>query len=61
MMGFVNLTIRIYWKDVLPCREIRRSQFHTNRENVHIPYSWSVLDPPSEVVMQFINRVWESV
>ena len=33
----------------------------TNRKSVHITYSWSVLNPPSEVVMQFINKVWESV
>ena len=30
----------------------------TNRKSVHITYSWSVLNPPSEVVMQFINMVW---
>ena len=61
-MGFVNLTIRIYWKDVLPWPWNSEELIpQTNRKSVHITYSWSVLNPPSEVVMQFINRVWESV
>ena len=61
-MGFVNLTIRIYWKDVLPWPWNSEELIpQTNRKNVHITYSWSVLCPPSEVVMQFINKVWESV
>ena len=61
-MGFVNLTIRIYWKDVLPWPWNSEELIpQTNRKNVHITYSWSALNPPSEVVMQFINKVWESV
>ncbi len=59
-MGFVNLTIRIYWKDVLPWPWNSEELIpQTNRKSIHIPYSWLVLCPPSEVVMQFINRVWE--
>ena len=58
-MGFVNLTIRIYWKDVLPWPWNSEELIpQTNRKSVHITYSWSVLNPPSEVVMQFINMVW---
>ena len=34
-MGFVNLTILIYWKDELPSREIRRSQFHRPTERMY--------------------------
>ena len=60
MMGFVNLTIRIFGKDVMLGRKNSEESIpQANRKNVHITYSWSMLSPPSKVVMQFINRVWE--